>query len=269
MNNNEEILAALPSLIRAVGKQSFAECWLRTINKSLPVDHFSLFTFDPSLKPKVNCSASLESPSITTIAGKKYLQYFYLSDPNMNIIGQGDLQSDKPLLLRLRARDITNEQYRKLIYEQYGLCERLSWIGMIDGTWFIANMYRNNSTGGFKKNDIDIVDKLSDLLTSVIGLHLSMVSPHAMQPGSRPSIDWLEETVSELGKGLTPREIQVCARALSGLTRTGIALDLDIKPPTVSTLTQRAYGKLNISHLNELFALCLQVITLRHGGGTS
>lgn len=265
MNNNEQVLASLPTLIRALGKQTFADTWLKTLNQSLPVDHFSLFTFDSSLKPKVNCSASLESPSITISAGKKYLQYFYLSDPNMRIIGQDDIQSNKPLLLRVRARDITNEQYRKLIYEEYGLCERLSLIGMIDGTWFIANMYRDNTTGGFAKDDIGTVDSLSVLLVSVIEKHLSMVSPQAMQPGDRPSIEWLEEIVTELGSGLTPREIQVCARALFGLTRTGIALNLEIKPPTVSTLTQRAYGKLNISNLNELFARCLQVVTLRQG----
>lgn len=259
------IIDTLPSVIRAVGTPSFAEHWLKAINHELKVDHFSLFIFDPALKPKVNCSASLVLPSITTMAGKIYLQYFYLSDPNMDIIRQSDLPSEGPLLLRLKAADIRNPQYRKLIYDEYELCERLSWVGRVEGIWYIANLYRNNSTGGFTQEDIRKITKLSELFLSLIELHLSIVSPQAIQPGSKPSLDWMEQTVGELGSSLTPREIQVCARALLGLTRSGIALDLGVKPPTINTLTQRAYAKLNISNLNELFALCLQAVSLRHG----
>ena len=93
---------------------------------------------------------------------------------------------------------------------------------------------------------------------------MSLISPDTWGVDVRPSIEWLEELVKELGFDLARREIQVCARALAGLTRNGIALDLDLKPPTVATLSQRAYHKLNISHLNELFTLCLRALTVRH-----
>jgi DNA-binding CsgD family transcriptional regulator len=74
---------------------------------------------------------------------------------------------------------------------------------------------------------------------------------------ARPSNVQLEQMVAGLDGGLSPREVQVCARALRGMTREGIGLDLGVKTSTVNTLSQRAYRKLNISSLNELFALCL------------
>jgi DNA-binding CsgD family transcriptional regulator len=51
--------------------------------------------------------------------------------------------------------------------------------------------------------------------------------------------------------------VQVCARALLGMTNAAIGLDLGVRAPTVATLRQRAYATLGICGLNELFGLCL------------
>jgi DNA-binding CsgD family transcriptional regulator len=72
------------------------------------------------------------------------------------------------------------------------------------------------------------------------------------------SIDFLESLLGSLDEHLTPRERAVCARALAGLTVAGIALDLGIRTPTVATLRRRAYAKLGISSLSQLFALCIE-----------
>jgi DNA-binding CsgD family transcriptional regulator len=58
-----------------------------------------------------------------------------------------------------------------------------------------------------------------------------------------------------LDRGLTGREIDVCARSLSGMTAEGIALELEIKESSVITYRKRAYGRLGISSRHELFRL--------------
>ena len=68
------------------------------------------------------------------------------------------------------------------------------------------------------------------------------------------TFEWLLRLVHP---GLTRRQVQVCARALLGMTNVAIASDLDVRVPTVATLRRRAYAALRISSLNELFALCL------------
>ena len=42
------------------------------------------------------------------------------------------------------------------------------------------------------------------------------------------------------------------------MTNLGIALDLGVKESTVATLRRRAYAKLGISGVQELFLLCLR-----------
>jgi len=73
----------------------------------------------------------------------------------------------------------------------------------------------------------------------------------------RPSIDSLEALLRKLDPRLTRRQVQVCARALLGMTCVAVGLDLGVRVSTVVTLRRRAYSILHISSLNELFALCL------------
>jgi DNA-binding CsgD family transcriptional regulator len=56
---------------------------------------------------------------------------------------------------------------------------------------------------------------------------------------------------------LAQREVEVCARALIGMSVEATALDLGIRPTSITTYRQRAYQKLGISSQNELFALVL------------
>ncbi|MTJ84214.1 MAG: helix-turn-helix transcriptional regulator [Telmatospirillum sp.] len=58
-----------------------------------------------------------------------------------------------------------------------------------------------------------------------------------------------------LDRGLTRRELDVCARSLLGMTAEGIALDLDIKKSSVLTYRKRAYARLGISSQTQLFRL--------------
>jgi DNA-binding CsgD family transcriptional regulator len=58
----------------------------------------------------------------------------------------------------------------------------------------------------------------------------------------------------------------VCAHIALGYSTLATSLHLSVSTNTVSTLRQRAYRKLGISCMNELFSLCLRSIdtTLGH-----
>lgn len=61
--------------------------------------------------------------------------------------------------------------------------------------------------------------------------------------------------LAALERGLTQRELDVCARTLIGLTAEGIALDLNIKKTSVLTYRKRAYARLGVSSQTQLFRL--------------
>lgn len=55
--------------------------------------------------------------------------------------------------------------------------------------------------------------------------------------------------------GLTERERKVCALALAGVSIEGSAYELGIKKSSIVTYRKRAYARLGISSLNELFLI--------------
>ncbi len=265
MAGGEALAATLPKLIRSLGHPSFADAWLSAVYAVTAADHVSLFSFDANFRPKLLGGAARTGPVIAIDLGKIYVRHYYLWDPNLKVMRKVGSGQKSPLFVHLRARDIQDASYRSRIYQKHGLIERVSWLGRADMTWYIANVYREKKSGRFSEAELDSLQQAAGILCAAVERHVSLVSPAALEPGSNAPIEWLENMVTDLGYGLTPREVEVCARALSGMTRAGIALDLGIKPTTVVTLVQRAYGRVNISTLNELFGLCLASLSQQAG----
>jgi DNA-binding CsgD family transcriptional regulator len=51
---------------------------------------------------------------------------------------------------------------------------------------------------------------------------------------------------------LSDRELDVCARVMTGMTYDGIAVDLGLKVPTVKTYRNRAFERMGIRFRSEL-----------------
>jgi DNA-binding CsgD family transcriptional regulator len=98
--------------------------------------------------------------------------------------------------------------------------------------WRLALQVAMASLGSGKDNSID-----NDVLPPEVALQL------------------FRRRLVALDRALTPRELDVCARTLIGLTAEGIALDLNIKKSSVFTYRKRAYARLGISSQNQLFRL--------------
>lgn len=74
------------------------------------------------------------------------------------------------------------------------------------------------------------------------------------------SQQYVESLLTTIEPRLTRREREVCAMSLTGHSWESIASAMNVRPSTVATLRNRAYGRLNINKVNELFALCIERI---------
>ncbi|PCJ30939.1 MAG: hypothetical protein COA93_11675 [Alphaproteobacteria bacterium] len=247
-----------PELILSLGKKDFFQCLSRTLGKMVYIDHVVLFAFDHEFIPRFVDGTSRNMGSITSKLSQLYEKsFYYYDDPNLKWIGRTDKQNNAPLIQQLLAADIVNAAYRKYIYEDHGLLERISIIDHEQQKWFVLNLYRDVETGCFNSKEMAHFQKQAPLISALIKRHLSLLPPIIWHMNTVPSIEKLEGLVAGLGQNLSKREIEVCARSLQGMTREAVSLDLGIKPPTVATFMSRAYAKLRISSLNELFSLCL------------
>jgi DNA-binding CsgD family transcriptional regulator len=256
--------ALLAEVVEALGSVAFPAALLRSLTGWLPCDHLSIIVFNVDLSAHVVGAASREPVNIAEEAGRLYERgRFYLLDP-----GTRQMRPDSgggPVLLRLRAADIQDADYQRSIYGRFKLGERLSVIDRVIDHWLMLNLYRERDTARFTSRQGERLRTMAPLLLSLVGKHLTLTNgqPEPERNSETHSIAFLESLLTSLDGQLTSRERAVCARALAGLTVAGIASDLGVKAPTIATLRHRAYAKLGISSLSQLFALCIEQLARR------
>ena len=253
----------LTAVVAAIGTDTFMPALYSAILDLVNADHVTLFVFDSTFVPYFGGGFSKDQSALTKkISGIYRKSLYYQFDPAGDYIGdyiEEGAGSDMtaPLVQQLHAKDITNDAYRKEIYEDHGLLDRLSLVDHLKQKWFILNLYRDEASGYFSSADVGAVRAEAVFLAACVKKHLSASKPEAWINQTVLPVGQLETLVASLPASLSQREMEVCARAMQGLTREAIALDLAVSQPTVATFMRRAYSKLNISSLNELFALCL------------
>jgi DNA-binding CsgD family transcriptional regulator len=247
------------ALIGALGLAHFPKLLVCALRDLLSIDHLSIVRIDKRL-PHVVLAESVGPEPLAKHAAKIYeSSRFRRSDPNVALLNEMTTDMYEPVLFLIKADEIEDGEYRSKIYSRFHLVERLSIIHYLSDSWYALNLYRTEAVGGFTDSEIDIATAKAGLMTTLVAKHLALGRLERPSCGkvSLPSISLYEYLVGQLDGDLTARQIEVCARALMGMTNRAIAIDLGIEIPTVATLRKRAYRRLNISSLSELFALCL------------
>ena len=252
---------SLIELVASVGEAGWPAQALAFVNSHLLADHLSLLVFDTALVPRLAGAASRASGKTALLAGRVYERaMFYRFDPNSERVRTGSAEKDV-MLFTLAASDIRDVRYRSAIYGRFGLVERASLIRCVRGRWLLLNVYRDKASGRFESAALARLSELAPVLVACAGKHLAMTTKLAARRDRSSAIASFESMLQSLDVGLTPRERQVCAHALAGVTVAGIAVTLGVKDSTIATLRRRAYAKLGISSLNSLFALCVAHLT--------
>jgi DNA-binding CsgD family transcriptional regulator len=254
------IFATLPGLVRALGKPGFERVLLDALHAGVGAAHLSIIAFDNRLAPQLIAAESPGGATLARAAGRAYFgSLFYRHDPNRGALAvpPAGTDAEAPLLLRLAARDVADRAWRQQIYERFELEERLSLLGLAGTHWLALNLYRGRTDQAFNDAQIDALRETGALLLELVARHYALRPPAAWRRSARPPLALLEDLLGRIDSRLTRRQVQVCARALLGMTNVAIGLDLGVRAPTIATLRQRAYATLGISGLNELFGLCL------------
>jgi DNA-binding CsgD family transcriptional regulator len=153
-------------------------------------------------------------------------------------------------LQRVKPSDISSPSFRRRIFDDAGIIERVSIIQRGPDAWRVMNVARHRSDGCFAEGEIDALIGLACLVLPMLSLN------RKRQAGPLPlTVPELEARFAIRYTGLTQRERQVCARAAIGMSVEATALDLGIARTSVLTYRQRAYQRLGVASPFELCAL--------------
>lgn len=247
--------AGLALLVNALGEQGFPALLLDIAKDIAGAHHLTVIRFDAGLVPHVALAASADGSATARQAGEHYCRStLNLNDPIRGRMLRRHLD-DGVTVSRLALEDMHDDPQRAATYRALALAERWSILGNRGGDWITINLYREIATPSPTGVE-DTLLECAPLFHAFVMRHLRLTTMPT------PAGQLFTELVARLHPQLSPRQQQVCSRALHGLTNAEIARDLGIGAATVSTLRRRAYERLNVSNLAELFGRCL---TEHHG----
>jgi DNA-binding CsgD family transcriptional regulator len=242
------------SAIDALGTDLFSNKAMQALDQSAGVEHFSAFRLDGSGVHLVVAGSIFNEGTAQTM-GAIYAQPEYCRrDPTIQMVMRGR-DGDNPILLRIDPAAIGDEILREQIYLSQGVCDRVFASGSRDGRVYGLSVLRTRDRGNFSSENIDSIRSIADTWLSLIAKHENLAGlnrgadPGAMMLGP---VSGIEARLNGLMPSLTPRETQVCARILRGMSTPGIAVDLGVREDSVATYRKRAYRRLAIGTRFEL-----------------
>lgn len=238
---------ALEGLIGLIGESTFESTLLQSLHAVMPAASYSIYQTGKACAPQLFMSASLGVPDTTRDCWRAYLSGPHLTDRSLV---QDDRATNGPVLCHITAQEVSAE-HRSRVYEAHGMAERVSVVKQDASSLFAINFYRHAHQAPFRDAHISGFEMLAPALVSLVQKQISLTQ-HAH--GVNDIAGWTRK-LQKVDVSLSPRELDVCARMLTGMTHDGIASDLALSVPTVKTYRNRAFDRLGIHFRNELFAL--------------
>lgn len=239
----------LQGLIGLIGQSDFESTLLSHLHLVVPAASYSIYQTGLGCAPELFMSASAGIPDTTRQCWNAYLSGPYLRDTTL---APPNPASGDTMLCHITAREVP-AQHRVRVYEAHGVAERVSVVQHKNDSIFAINLYRHEHQRPFSDAHLCDFESLAPALIALAQKQIELTRPR-LGAGVRNTSFWIDR-LQQAEKSLTTRELEVCARLLTGMTQDGIACDLGLSLATIKTYRNRAFARLNIHFKNELFAM--------------
>lgn len=243
------------ALVDAVGAPGIGEALLTAFNDVADIDEVFAFQAPAAGAPRPLASAG-ERPGAAARAAL-YSEGFYKLDPARGV--QPDKLAGGLLARRVAAEAVQDDGYRAACFDQPGLAEKVSF-AMGGASPYVLSLYRLRRRPRMSDSRYAAVGRLAQVALPLIRKHAELVG--GLGPEASPE-QRLERRLDALDAGLTPRELAVCARTMTGRTAGEIAADLGVGVTSVLTYRRRAYARLGVSGAGEILGRLMAGLTAR------
>ena len=234
-------------LLSSIGTEEFGPT-VRDLVLSVTSGVRRIYLFEATGRQETSLQYFFGEPGLVDLF-PAYLKSYLRMDPIGDAYRAAPACSDVALQ-RVRPTDIASAGFRRRIFDDAGIIERVSVIQRGPDSWRAINVARHESDGCFTDNELDCLVGVACLLLPMLPLNRKRQSGVLTL-----TLPQLEERFASRYARLTLRERQVCARAAIGMSVAATALDLGIGKTSVLTYRQRAYARLKVTSPFELCAL--------------
>ncbi len=240
----------LARVIGAIGRGEFPTVLFEALSDGFGVDHVVVSTVrgrgQMGGELGIMAQAGRMAPRIAERLAHDYVDAdWFRRDPNLPLVLATGPEVRTVNLAMIFGR--YSREYRRRFFDASHIVDKVAISARIeDDRWLYANFHRLAESGPFGHAERHVLAQHGPLLAAALTRHHQLIR-------SAKSLD----TSASHFKALTPRERDVCAAILRGLTLRGVAASLGVSFNTVLTLRRRAYARLGIATERELVRLSL------------
>ncbi len=246
------VMSAYRDVIGAFGSQNSQDLIGRAINTIAPIDRFYVSERADPFKPPHLIAHCIEGGLANRM--DDYLQRYFRRDPIARAI-EAASEDGATVVLRVGPEDIDETEYRRPFYDEAAVVERLSFVQRLADRWLVMNIARRAPAPSFSDDELTAFASLSQLLLPVVARQAEL-DPAPQRPHIL-GVEEIEERFATQFPELSPRERQVCARTVVGMTSEATALCLNIGIGSVQTYRKRAFQRLEICSAFQLAHLVM------------
>lgn len=156
-------------------------------------------------------------------------------------------RSVQPSVRYVSSCAVGDREYYKQLFKLPGLADKLSTVAHIGSDSIFINLYRGSRSPEWRTTDSGFMEAFATAAAAVeTHFRSALGSDERREPGPAMPQAFLK---------LSPRERELCRHILRGLSLEGVAIEMDVSLNTAATFKRRAFAKLRISTLKELFHL--------------
>lgn len=245
-------------MLTTLGTRNFGQSLMAAAHEMIAADYCSLFVFDAGQAPICLTTNGIKSDRLAAYAAEKYTNMHWKADPI--IVEVNARRRADALFISGLPRDHSSSAYRRDCFETLQIGDRITFLFGDSARFLRLSFYRYAANPAFGEVELGIARHSTDFFRAATMRHHSLISRAGMDHlGTFPSRRAMRARLVSLHPGLSPREIEVCALILQGVSAEGIALEIGVGKTSVITYRKRAYAKLGISTQSELFAACLSL----------
>ncbi|MFV3126509.1 helix-turn-helix transcriptional regulator [Niveispirillum sp. KHB5.9] len=238
-------IGMLAGMVATVGAPEFPARFLATLEGLCGARLFSAFGYAGQGAPQTLFAEGVcrGVPDFARTASMAYRSRYWRSDNAVRRMVPG------VSVVRTRAGDIADPDYRRACYDRGGIGERLSILSG-GSRPLVANGYRAASDGAFRPGDIARLEALAPVLMASLSRHVELST---CRPGDDTPSE-VQRALLAAEAGLSAREAEVAAGFILGRTQGEIGAETGLTLSSIITYRRRAYCKLGVMDKQELLA---------------
>jgi DNA-binding CsgD family transcriptional regulator len=248
----------LSKAIDSIGQSDFLPHMIDYLRADVPFVGILLLLLDEKNRP-FHIYDNIRSPYRINL--DMYLDGVYQLDPFYTRFCKK--KETTAMLIREIAPDrFQLTEYYRRYYKNIELRDEMAiFTSLQDGRYLFFSISRRGAEPGFKRKDMDAINRDLPILAALCRQHFVQSSYNHESLSGSVVEERLQFALERFGEQtLTPREREVAVCILKGHSSKSLAREIDISPETVKIHRRNLYRKLEVSSQSELFVQFLNTL---------